>query len=235
VPAPVPFPPVEPEPSAWDLRGIAPPPGEDLVALGADLEPGTLLAAYRNGLFPMGVGAPGTSPLGWWSPAVRGVLSPGALRVSRSLRKALRRFEVRVDTALPEVIERCADPTRPGAWISPEIEAAYARLHALGWVHSVETWQEGRLVGGLYGVCIGGLFAGESMFHSATDASKAALVGLVERFFADGDPRRIIDAQWPTEHLASLGVRSWSRADYLRALRTALAAPQVDLGAGTRT
>lgn len=235
VPTPVPFPPVEPEPTSWDLGGIAPRPGDDLVALGADLEPETLLAAYRGGLFPMGVGEPGRSPLGWWSPAVRGVLPPGGLRVSRSLRKALSRFEVRVDTALAEVIERCADPGRPGAWISPEIEAAYLRLHALGWVHSVETWQDGRLVGGLYGVCIGGLFAGESMFHTVTDASKVALVALVDRFFADGDDRRIIDTQWPTEHLTSLGVRSWPRADYLRALRAALAAPQVDLGAGERS
>jgi leucyl/phenylalanyl-tRNA--protein transferase len=231
VPTAVPFPPVEPAPSAWALRGIAPDADEDLVALGADLEPGTLLAAYRMGLFPMGVGVPGTSPLGWWSPTTRGVLPPGALRVSRSLRRAMRRFEIRVDTVLPEVVDRCADPARPGGWISVEIAAAYRRLHELGWVHSVETWQEGELVGGLYGVCVGGLFAGESMFHTVDDASKAALVGLVERFFADGDPRRLIDAQWPTEHLVSLGVVSWSRADYLGALARALEAPQVDLAA----
>ncbi len=229
--SPVPFPPVEPDPTGWNLAGVPTTPGEDLVALGADLEPGTLLAAYRSGLFPMGVGDVAQSPLGWWSPQERGVLPPGALRVSRSLRRSVRRFEVRVDTALPEVIDRCADPDRPGGWISRDIAAAYRRLHELGWVHSVETWQDGRLVGGLYGVAVGGLFAGESMFHEVSDASKVALVGLVERFFADGDPRRLIDTQWSTPHLASLGVRTWSRGAYRAALAAAVLAPPVDLAA----
>lgn len=230
--AAVPFPPTEPAPSAWDLRGAPMEPGEDLLALGADLEPGTLLAAYRLGLFPMGVGEGGGDPLGWWCPASRGVLPPGALHVSRSLRRSLRHLQIRVDTALPEVIERCADPSRPGAWITPAVAAAYIRLHELGWVHSIETWHDGRLVGGLYGVSIGGLFAGESMFHAVPDASKAALVGLVDRFYADGDPRRLIDVQWETPHLATLGVRSWPRERYLTAVRTALGAAQVDLAGG---
>ncbi len=225
----VPYPPVEPEPTVWDLAAMPQAPGEDLVGLGGDLEPGTLLAAYRCGLFPMGVGDVGRSPLGWWSPHERGVLPPGALRVSRSLRRSVRRFEVRVDTALAEVIDRCADLDRPGGWISGDIAAAYRRLHELGWVHSVETWQEGRLVGGLYGVSVGGLFAGESMFHTVTDASKVALVGLVERFFADGDPRRLVDTQWSTPHLASLGVLARPRHAYRAALAEALLAPQVDL------
>ncbi len=225
----VPFPPVEPEPTEWDLAGADPTPGEDLVAVGADLEPGTLLAAYRSGLFPMGIGEGGGRPLGWWSPAVRGVLSPGALRVSRSLRRSVRRFEVRVDSALPEVIRRCDAPGRPGRWITGDIERAYARLHHLGWVHSVETWQDGRLVGGLYGVAVGGVFAGESMFHEVSDASKVALVALVERFFADGDPRRLVDAQWPTDHLVGLGFQEWPRKAYLERLAEALGAAQVDL------
>ena len=229
----VPFPPVEPPASAWDLDRFSPSDDDDLVALGADLAPGTVLAAYRRGLFPMGVGANGRGPIGWWSPTTRGVLPPGALRVSRSLRRSLPTFEVRVDTAFPEVIRRCADPERSGRWITAEVVRAYEALHALGWVHSVETWQDGRLVGGLYGVAIGGLFAGESMFHSVTDASKVALVGLVDRFFADGDPRRIIDAQWPTDHLERLGVLSWPRAAYLDRLSDALAAPGVELAASS--
>jgi leucyl/phenylalanyl-tRNA--protein transferase len=234
VTGPVPFPPVEPEPSGWNLAEAAPTPGEDLVAVGADLAPGTLLAAYRIGLFPMGTGERGSSPLGWWSPQTRGVLPPGALRVSRSLRRSVRRFEVRVDTALPEVIRRCDAPGRPGRWITDDIERAYARLHDLGWVHSIETWQDGRLVGGLYGVAVGGVFAGESMFHEVSDASKVALVGLVERFFADGDPRRLVDAQWATDHLVSLGFQQWPRRAYLGRLASALGAPQVDLARAVR-
>ena len=123
---------------------------------------------------------PAAGAPGWWSPLERGVLELDALRVTRSLRKSLKRFEVRVDTALAEVVAGCADPRRPGGWIDDEVRAAYLRLGELGWVHSVEAWREGELVGGLYGVAIGGLFAGESMFHRERDASKAALVGLVE-------------------------------------------------------
>ena len=118
--------------------------------------------------------------MAWWSPVSRGVLRLDRLVVSRSLRRSRRRFEIRIDTSFAEVVEACADPSRPGAWIDARIAAAYRRLHDLGWAHSVEAWQDGRLVGGLYGVAIGGLFAGESMFHRVTDASKVALVGLVE-------------------------------------------------------
>ncbi len=218
------MPPVEPSPTAWTF----PPPetwpdDDDLVAIGADLAPGTLLDAYRRGLFPMpfdGAGAPG-----WWSPLARGVLGLDALRTSRSLRKSLTRFEVRVDTALPQVVAACADPRRPGGWIDDEVRAAYVRLGELGWVHSVEAWREGELVGGLYGVAIGGLFAGESMFHTERDASKAALVGLVELLRDEHADARLLDTQWVTDHLASLGVREVSRADYLARLRGALEVP----------
>jgi leucyl/phenylalanyl-tRNA--protein transferase len=230
VPAVV-FPPVEPPATTWLLDSARAGPGDDLVAAGADLEPGTPLAAYRLGLFPMGLGPHGSGTTGWWSPDPRGVLPAGALRVRRSLRKALDRFEVRVDTAFDEVVRRCADPSREGRWITDDIAAAYGRLHALGWAHSVETWQDGRLVGGLYGVSIGGLFAGESMFHSVRDASKVALVGLVERVHADGDPRRLVDVQWATDHLRRLGAQEWPREEYLARLAQALAAPQLDLGA----
>jgi leucyl/phenylalanyl-tRNA--protein transferase len=216
---------VEPAPSAFrfDLRRA--PAGEDLVALGADLEPGTLLAAYRAGLFPMGVGRFGGGRLGWWSPDPRGILPLGELHVSRSLRRSLARFEIRVDSAFADVVRGCADPRRPGRWITPQIAAAYRRLADLGWAHSVECWRDGRLAGGLYGVAVGGLFAGESMFHRETDASKVALVALVTILRADADERRLLDVQWRTRHLARLGVREVSRPEYLRLLGRALAAP----------
>lgn len=218
----------EPPPTPWLLRRPDPDDPSDLQGIGADLAPGTLLAAYRIGLFPMGVADGGSGPIGWWSPSRRGVLGPGDLRVSRSLRRSVRTFEVRVDTAFDAVIAACADPERPAGWISPEIAQAYTELHRLGWAHSVETWQEGELVGGLYGVAVGGVFAGESMFSHARDASKVALVGLTERWFADGDSRRLIDTQWVTPHLCSLGVREVSRERYHRLLAAALPLP--DLG-----
>jgi leucyl/phenylalanyl-tRNA--protein transferase len=215
--------PVDPPPSAWDFPSPSRfHPEDDLVATGADLEPGTLLAAYRHGLFPMPVGGP-RAPMAWFSPVRRGVLRPADLRVSRSLRKSVRRFEVRVDTACAEVIDACADPARPSGWIDGQIRTAYLRLHELGWVHSVETWHDGRLVGGLYGVSLGGLFAGESMFHHETDASKVALVALV-RLLDDGEDR-LVDTQWLTPHLASLGVRELARADYLALLPRLLRRP----------
>jgi leucyl/phenylalanyl-tRNA--protein transferase len=171
-----------------------------------------LLAAYRHGLFPMPVGGP-RAPMAWFSPVRRGVLRPPDLRVSRSLRKSVRRFEVRVDTACAEVIDACADPARPSGWIDGQIRTAYLRLHELGWVHSVETWHDDRLVGGLYGVSLGGLFAGESMFHHGRDASKVALVHLVERLVGAG--ATLLDVQWTTPHLRSLGAVDLPRYDYV--------------------
>jgi leucyl/phenylalanyl-tRNA--protein transferase len=124
------------------------------------------------------------------------------------------------------VVAACADARRPGRWITPRIAEAYRRLHGLGWAHSVECWEGGELVGGLYGVAVGGLFAGESMFHRATDASKVALVALVELLMDDGDPRRLLDVQWRTDHLASLGVIEVPREEYRQRLAVALAAPR---------
>ncbi|SDQ33012.1 leucyl/phenylalanyl-tRNA--protein transferase [Quadrisphaera sp. DSM 44207] len=226
-------PPSEPPPSPW-ARGLAAArsrllaagaPGEEVAGAGADLEPGTLLAAYRLGLFPMGLGDGGADPLGWWCPDPRGVLPLDALRVSRSLRRSAARFEVRLDTAFDAVVQACADPSRPGRWITPAVARAYGRLHRAGWAHSVETWRDGRLLGGLYGVAVGGLFAGESMFSRASDASKAALVALVGLLREDGEPRRLLDVQWRTDHLASLGVVEVPRAEYLRRLEAALPLP----------
>lgn len=224
--------PVEPPPTPWALVGagkLGPGVG-DLVATGADLEPGTVLAAYRLGLFPMHVhDDDGTDVLGWWSPVARAVLPLDGLRVSRSLRKSCRRFEVRVNTAFEAVIDGCADGRRDGAWINDDIRAAYRELHRLGWVHSVEAWSldDGELAGGLYGVAVGGLFAGESMFHRRTDASKVALVGLVERLDAGGG--LLLDVQWRTDHLASLGAVEVPRPLYAELIADIVTAPQLQL------
>lgn len=224
--------PIEPPASPWQFRVGATVDESGLASVGADTAPGTILAAYRAGLFPMPLDAEGA--MGWWSPDPRGVLELGALRVSRSLRRSVRAFDFRVDTAFTEVLDACADPDRPHGWIDGQIRDAYLTLHDLGWVHSIETWQDGRLVGGLYGVALGGLFAGESMFHRVTDASKAALVTLVDGL-CDGE-RRLIDVQWPTAHLASLGVVQWPRARYLAALPDLLAsAPSALFSEGDRT
>lgn len=190
----------------------------DVAGVGADLEPGSLLAAYRTGLFPMRLGRRGR--LGWWSPVSRGVIPLDGLRVPRSLRRNLGRFEIRTDTSFETVMRACGDPRRPHGWIDDDFVAAYVRLHELGWTHSVETWRDGRLVGGLYGVAIDGLFAGESMFHRESDASKVALVALVEHLRDIG--ATVLDVQWVTPHLASLGAVEISREEYLERLRAAL-------------
>jgi leucyl/phenylalanyl-tRNA--protein transferase len=215
--------PVEPPPSPW----VFPDPLEaddDLVGIGADLAPGTLLAAYRRGIFPM-PDAGVRPPMHWFSPARRGVVPLDGLQVSRSLRRSAREFELRVDTAFDEVMTRCADPSRDAGWITPDVAAAYGELHRLGWAHSVEAWREGELVGGLYGVAIGGLFAGESMFHRVRDASKVALVELVRLLGADGLEGRLLDVQWVTPHLATLGAVELPRSAYLERLKRALRLP----------
>lgn len=217
--------PVEPPASRYAFDPGPVPPGEDLVGVGADLQPGTLLAAYRAGVFPMGLGRHGRGPIGWWSPDPRGVLPLDGLRVSRSLRRSARRYEIRVDTVFARVVQACAAPDRPGRWITAGLAAAYGRLHELGWAHSVECWDGRHLAGGLYGVGIGGLFAGESMFHAQRDASKVALLALVGMLRADGVPGRLLDVQWRTDHLASLGVVELSRAAYLARLAPALTLP----------
>jgi leucyl/phenylalanyl-tRNA--protein transferase len=226
--------PVEPTPSRWELpapESLA--EGAEIAGVGADLAPGTLLAAYRRGLFPMRVharGLIGLGPLGWWSPDPRGVIPLDGLIVSRSLRRSQRRFEVRVDTAFEAVMRGCADPRRPHGWIDRKFIAAYTKLFELGWAHSVETWQDdadGRatLVGGLYGVAIGGLFAAESKFHRVTDASKVALVALVDLLRTGGGT--LLDVQWTTPHLRSLGAVDVSRERYLELVAEAVARPTI--------
>ena len=210
----------EPPPPTWTLPRIDPDGDSELIHQGGDLSPGGLLAAYRAGSFPM----PYRGDLGWWCPVRRGIVPLDGLRVGRSLRKSCARFEVRIDTAFDDVMRACADPDRSPPWITEEVRAAYGELHRLGWAHSVETYSpDGELVGGLYGVSIGGMFGGESMFHHVTDASKVALVALVERLRAGG--ATLLDVQWSTPHLASLGAIEIPRAEYLDQLRIAIELP----------
>lgn len=219
--------PVEPPPSRWRLDRSAEPDEHGVVGIGADLEPGTLLGAYRSGLFPMPVD---DGVVAWWSPDPRAVLPLEGLRVTRSLRRSCQRYLVRVDSAFGEVIAACADPHRPGGWISDDIAQAYVRLHELGWAHSVEAWDADGLAGGLYGVAVGGLFAGESMFSRRTDASKVALVTLVD-ILRGGIQGRLLDVQWQTDHLATLGVVEVTRQRYLDELAEALRLPLPDVWA----
>ena len=213
--------PVEPAPTPWSFPDAADADDSDVVAIGGDLAPGTVLQAYRSGLFPMHVD--GGRTLAWWSPDPRGVLPLDAVRGTRSLRTSSRRFEIRIDTAFDEVMAACADPARPHGWITDEIRGAYRTLHELGWAHSVEAWSldDGTLAGGLYGMSVGGLFAGESMFHRRRDASKVALLGLVEVLTGDG-VERLLDVQWTTDHLRTLGAIDLDRTEYLRRLPVAL-------------
>lgn len=189
-----------------------------LLAVGGDLSPERLLAAYRAGVFPWF--DDDQAPILWWSPDPRAVLVPGEMRISRSLAKRLRngRFEVSLDRAFAKVVDGCAKERRgrSGTWITPAMGQAYSRLHELGYAHSLEVWRDGRLAGGLYGLSIGAFFFGESMFSSVRDASKVALAHLSEqlkrwRF-------QLIDCQIPNDHLRSLGVKSIPRAEFLAAL-----------------
>ena len=189
---------------------------DGLVATGGDLEPSTLIAAYRRGIFPWP--AEGIDLL-WWSPDPRAVIPIGGLHVSRRLRRTLRqrRFRVTIDADFGGVIAACADRSEAETWITPALRAAYERLHALGWAHSVEvSTPGGTLAGGLYGVAVGGLFAAESMFHRVTDASKVALVALVQQCRASGVD--LLDVQMLSAHLASMGAVTVGREAYLRRL-----------------
>jgi len=186
------------------------------------IEPALLVHAYRQGIFPM---AMEDEEIGWFSPDPRGVLPLEALHVSSRLARVVRsgRFEVAIDRDFEGVMRACAADRDEGTWISEEIIASYVALHAQGMAHSVETWREGRLVGGLYGVHLGGAFFGESMFHVETDASKVALVALVTRLRARGFS--LLDIQWVTPHLATFGAIEIPRAEYLGCLTRALVQP----------
>lgn len=209
-------------------------PDQDLVAFSDEFDEQLAVAAYCSGVFPMPLHeADFESVMGWWSPVERGILPLESLRVTRSLRKTARRYTTTLDAAFERVLAACGDPSRPDGWIDDDIRRVYTSLFGQGVVHSVETWdQQGRLVGGLYGVALGGLFAGESMFHDhelGRDASKVALMRLVAELRRGSAPgvqgvpaTRLLDVQWRTEHLASLGVVEVPRVDYLHLLDEAL-------------
>ncbi|MBM4189442.1 MAG: leucyl/phenylalanyl-tRNA--protein transferase [Betaproteobacteria bacterium] len=212
-----PFPPVE--------QARKDPDG--LLAAGADLSVERLLAAYRQGIFPWFSAG---QPILWWSPDPRMVLPTAGFRRHRSLRQRLARggFDFRLDTAFVEVLRACAAPraTQPGTWIVPEMQAAYQRLHAAGHAHSAEVWIDGQLAGGLYGVAIGAMFYGESMFSRHTDASKMALALLCVGLAQQGC--RLIDCQMQTPHLASLGAYPIARPDFLREVERAVMQPAMN-------
>ncbi|HEU4655665.1 MAG TPA: leucyl/phenylalanyl-tRNA--protein transferase, partial [Steroidobacteraceae bacterium] len=205
--APEAFPPVE--------AALREPDG--LLAAGGDLSTARLLAAYRRGIFPWYSHG---QPILWWSPDPRAVLVPQEMKVSRSLAKTIRNrgFETRIDTAFRDVIRACgSSELRPGGtWLSPEMRAAYFQLHRLGHAHCVETWLEGELVGGLYGVAIGAMFFGESMFSTERDASKVALKRLCDELIARDI--KLIDCQMATPHLLSLGAQLIPRHEFIRRL-----------------
>jgi leucyl/phenylalanyl-tRNA--protein transferase len=214
------------------LRGDAPFPPvtkalrspNGLLCAGGELTPARILDAYRQGIFPWFSEG---DPILWWSPDPRMVLFPPELKVSRSLGKVVKRevYETRYDTSFREVMEACAAPRdgQRGTWIMPEMISAYTKLHHMGFAHSVESWQEGRLVGGLYGLWLGKVFFGESMFTRAPDASKVALVRLVERLQAMDC--RVIDCQQATAHLASLGAREIPRKEFSKLLQESIQYP----------
>jgi len=191
-----------------------------LTYFGSNWEPDTLLTAYQRGFFPMPFEVDVDSEaIGWWSPAIRAIFIPDEIKVSRSLRNSLKKFTVTIDQQFREVVIACGDPQRPQGWINSNVVDAFTRLFELGHAHSVEVRDtRGDLVGGLYGVEIGGVFAGESMFHVSRDASKVALVHLGR--IMSQTPGRVIDSQWMTDHLRSLGAREISRSDYCTLVTT---------------
>lgn len=195
-----------------------------LLAIGGPLSPARLEMAYRHGIFPWFSDG---QPVLWWSPDPRAVFLPGELHISRSLRKRVRKgeFKLALDRRFEDVMRACAAPRagQPGTWITSEMIEAYVRLHRLGLAHSVEVYEGGELVGGLYGVAIGGAFFGESMFSRRTDASKVALVWLSQQLWHWGF--QMIDCQMPTAHLTSLGARETPRAGFLRLLSAAVNLP----------
>ncbi len=206
------------EASVWDFPTLEQMPQDDLVILGADLKPETVIDSYQHGIFPMHIEVANKRQIGWWSPQQRGILPLNKINISKSLQKSMKKFHVSFDQAFDQVIDGCGDDKRPQGWINKEIKIAYKKLFELGYVHSVEVWnKKDELVGGLYGVEVQGLFAGESMFHKETDASKTAMVYLVKKL-KDAGGKRLFDVQWQTPHLKSMGVIKIPRKKYLSLL-----------------
>lgn len=207
----------------WSFPPVEEWPDDDVIAVGADLSPNTLLYAYSHGFFPMYIDKK-SRMLGWWSPQHRGILPLDGLIVTRSMRQSARKFRTTFNQSFREVMIACSSSREDGNWITDDFIDAYCELHRLGWAHSVETWDvNNQLVGGLYGVRIDNFFAGESMFHHKSDASKVALMSLVAVMRGAG--MTLLDTQWQTDHLATLGVIEISRDEYLSMLTSAIAMP----------
>ena len=209
--------------SVWEFPDKTKWPRHDVVGRGADLEPETLIYAYRHGVFPMvsNESSDASSDLLWWSPQMRAIIPLDGLKISRTMRRSAKKFEIRVDTQFENVMRNCAAPHRDNGWITEDFINAYVKLHHLGWAHSIEVIDEsGLLAGGLYGVRINKFFAGESMFHLVRDASKVALMALVETMKSSN--LSLLDVQRLTQHLASLGAVSIKRDEYLRRLEIAV-------------
>ena len=209
-------------------RQLSPTEPRDWPALthyGSAWDPDVILTAYRHGMFPMPYEINKDSEaIGWWSPQPRALFRPGSLRVTKSMKKSAKKFRVTIDQDFVNVVRHCANPERAQGWISEQVVEAFSELHRRGQAHSVEVWnRERQLVGGLYGLEIGGLFAGESMFHLERDASKVALMHLADFFLVD--EQHVIDTQWLTEHLASLGAIEIPRAEYLDLIQSLLGVP----------
>ncbi|QUM79723.1 leucyl/phenylalanyl-tRNA--protein transferase [Moritella sp. 5] len=201
---------------------------DGLLAMGGDLSPERLINAYQQGIFPW---FEEDQPILWWSPSQRMVLTPGAMHISRSLRKSYRRqnFSLSINHAFAEVIESCAEPRGDSGetWITDSMQNAYLQLHEMGFAHSIEVWQDERLVGGLYGLYIGDIFCGESMFHTTTNASKIAFIGLQQHLAGMGC--KLIDCQLHNEHLASLGATEISRDTFIKQLNNRDVTPNLHL------
>lgn len=209
--------------SAFDATGIPLEINPELVwpkltKFGSTWDPEVLLTAYRTGLFPMPYAIDGQeSAIGWWSPEPRAIFYPDEIHISNSMKSAMNKFKVTVDVDFEAVIRACGNPERVSGWINEDVVSAFTSLHRSGVAHSIEVWDlDGKLAGGLYGLELGGLFAGESMFHSATNASKVALIHLAG-LLNDG-LGRVIDTQWMTDHLKSMGAKPINRREYCQNL-----------------
>ncbi|HET7738902.1 MAG TPA: leucyl/phenylalanyl-tRNA--protein transferase [Tepidiformaceae bacterium] len=222
--------PVDPGPTVWPVDEPWRADEDGIVGEGADLEPSTLVAAYRAGVFPW----PHDDWLPWFSPDPRAVIPIGGLHVSHRLARTIRqrRFRVTIDAAFEDVMLRCSEERSDGVWITDAMVAAYCRLHELGWAHSVETWEGERLVGGLYGVSIGGFFAAESMFYRVSDASKVALAGFMAQCEREGI--ELVDIQVLTDHTRSMGGVEIAKGEYLERLARAVTKDVRFAGAGAR-
>ena len=199
---------------------------DDLVSIGADLKPATLINAYSNGYFPMEVDDENRHRvLAWFSPVNRGIIPLENLRVTKSMNKSAKKYTTSIDKCFEDVMRSCMNTKRKGGWITEDFIASYVQLYEMGFAHSVEVFEEGYLVGGLYGVAIGGFFAGESMFSAKRDASKVALMHLVDHMRSQN--ATLLDTQWLTDHLSTLGAIEIPRAEYIRRLSEAIVRPSI--------